>query len=147
MRLSHGLSMAACAAALLWIVAPAASHGPGGHGKTAPDEPGDAMKAQHQRMSDFQEATGMLSDAIIHNMMRVARDGSEKLDRSLEGHETDVPHKNRSRAKEFHGLYRELGKRTKALKKAIAEDDLPKAAVVFGRIIETCATCHRIFRD
>ena len=45
----------------------------------------------------------MLSDAIIHNALKLAQEGAEKLDRSLEGHERDFPHKNRSHVKEFTG--------------------------------------------
>lgn len=126
----------------------AGGHGPTPH-KSAEDHSmsEEAMKAQHERMANFKEAAGMLSDAIIHNMMKMAREGAEKLEQSLKGHEQDMPHKNRSRAKEFHGLYVELGKRTENLKKAIREDDLPKAAVAYGRILEVCASCHGKFRD
>src|SRR3972149_6239454 len=74
-------------------------------------------------------------------------EGGEKLDRSLDGHEKDMPHKNRARVKEFHRLYVELGKRTGNLKAAIKADDLPRSAVAYGRILEICAACHRKFRD
>ena len=107
----------------------------------------EAMKAQHERMANFKEAADILSDAIIHGSGKMVHEGAEKLEQSLKGHEQDMPHKNRSRAKEFHGLYRELGKRTENLKQAIREDNLPKAAVAYGRILETCASCHRKFRD
>ena len=89
----------------------------------------------------------MLSDAIIHNSLNLARDGAEKLARSLEGHEMDFPHKNRSHVKEFHRLYVDLGKRTEKLKSAIKAEDLPHSAVAYGRILEICAACHRKFRD
>jgi len=147
MKISRGLWTVAGVAAMLWVAAPAASHGPSGHGEAPQPGSKDAMKAQHERMANFKKATDMLSYAIIHNAMEMAREGAETLGRSLAGHEQDVPHKKRSQAKEFHGLYLELGKRTENLKKAIRADDLPKAAVTYGRILETCATCHRIFRD
>ena len=105
------------------------------------------MKAQHERMANFKEAAEMLADAIIHNAPKLAHDGAEKLDRSLDGHEKDMPHKNRARVKEFHRLYVELGKRTGNLKAAIKADDLPRSAVAYGRILEICAACHRKFRD
>src|SRR3989337_934253 len=98
----------------------------GGHDSSPHKAAGDhsmseeAMKAQHERMANFKEAADMLFNAIIH--------GSRKM-----GHEQDMPHKSRSRAKEFHGLYVELGKRTENLKKAVREDNLPKAAVAYGR--------------
>ncbi|HJX15743.1 MAG TPA: hypothetical protein VJ386_08400 [Candidatus Deferrimicrobiaceae bacterium] len=89
----------------------------------------------------------MLSDAIIHNSLNLARDGAEKLARSLEGYERDVPHKNRSQSKEFHRLYDELGRRTEKLKAAIMASDLPRSAVAYGKILEVCASCHRKFLD
>jgi len=97
------------------------------------------MKAQHERMANFEEAADMPSDGIIHNSLELARDGAEKIARSLEGHERDVPHKNRSQEKEFHRLYVELGKRTEKLKSAIKADDLPRSAVAYGKILEVRA--------
>lgn len=105
------------------------------------------MKAQHERMANFKEAVGMLADAIIHNAMPLASQGADTLERSLAGHEGDVPHKDVSELKEFHGLYAELGNRTGKLREAIAADDLPRTAVVYGRILEVCAACHKRFRD
>jgi len=125
----------------------------GGHDSSPHKAAGDhsmseeAMKAQHERMANFKEAADMLFNAIIHGSRKMGHEGAEKLEQSLAGHEQDMPHKSRSRAKEFHGLYVELGKRTENLKKAVREDNLPKAAVAYGRILETCATCHGKFRD
>jgi len=147
MKFSSGLLAVAGVAAMLWIAVPAASHGPGGHAKPVTGSGDDAMKAQHERMVNFEKAADMLSDAIIHGAGKMALDAAEMLETSLQGHERDIPHKNRSREKEFHGLFVELGKRTEKLKAASRADDLPKAAVAYGRILETCATCHRKFRD
>ena len=125
----------------------------GGHDSSPHKAAGDhsmseeAMKAQHERMANFKEAADMLSNAIIHGSGKMAHEGAEKLEQSLKGHEGDMPHKNRSRAKEFSGLYVELGKRTEKLKAAIQADGLPKAAVAYGRILEVCASCHGKFRD
>jgi cytochrome c556 len=134
-------------AGILFFAAPAVCHGPAGPKEEGPTESSEMMKAQHERMAIFKEAAGMLSDAIIHNSPKLAQEGAEKLDRSLEGRERDVPHKNRSQIKEFHRLYDELEKRTEKLKAAIKADDLPRSAVAYGRILEVCATCHRKFRD
>jgi len=132
---------------ILFFAAPAVCHGPAEHKEGPHAGSEEAMKPQHERMANFKEAAGMLSDAIIHNAPKLAQEGAEKLDRSLEGHERDFPHKNRSHVKEFHRLYVELGKRTGNLKAAIKADDLPKSAVAYGRILEICAACHRKFRD
>jgi len=134
-------------AGILFFAAPAVCHGPAEHKEGPHAGSEEAMKAQHDRMANFKEAAGMLSDAIIHNAPKLAQEGAEKLDRSLEGHERDFPHKNRSHVKEFHRLYVELGKRTEKLKSAIKADDLPRSAVAYGRILEICAACHRKFRD
>ena len=147
MKISRGLWTVAGVAAMLWVAAPAASHGPSGHGEAPQPGSQAAMKAQHERMENFQEAAETLSEAIIHNRMKMAHEGAEQLEKSLAGHERDMPHKNRSRAKEFQRYYVELGKRTAKLKAELRTDDLPKAAVAFGRILETCAACHRTFRD
>src|SRR4030067_1439335 len=105
------------------------------------------MKAQHERMAIFKEAAEMVSNGIIYSVKNRAQDGAEKLGQSLEGHERDVSHKNRSHEKEFHRLYVELGKRTEKLKAAIQADDLPRSALAYGRILEICATRHRKFRE
>jgi cytochrome c556 len=135
-------------AGILFQPLPAKTHGPPEKGVTtrhgAREE---AMKAQHERMTDFKEAADMLSNAIIHSATKLAREGTEKLGQSLEGHERDVPHKNLSDIKEFQGLYGELGKRAENLKAAIEADDLPRSAVAYGRILEVCVTCHGKFRD
>lgn len=134
-------------AGILVLATPAACHGPTEHKEGTHAGSEEAMKAQHERMANFQQATEMLSNGIIYGNGKLARDGAEKLERSLEGHEKDMPHKNRERAKEFHGLYVELGKQTKPLKAAVGSNDLPKAALAYGRILEVCATCHKKFRD
>ena len=147
MHLSRILSLVSLALCL-FLPFPAACYGSGEH-KGAPHhmENMDAMKAQHERMANFKEAADMISNAIIHSAPQLAQDGAEKLDRALEGHESGMPHKNRSHVKEFHRLFVELGKRTEKLKSAIKADDLPKSAVAYGRILEVCATCHKKFRD
>jgi len=132
---------------ILFFAAPAVCHGPAEQKEGPHAGSEEAMKTQHDRMANFKEAAGMLSDAIIHNSPKLAQEGAEKLDRSLEGHEMDFPHKNRSHVKEFHRLYVDLGKRTEKLKSAIKADDLPRSAVAYGRILEICAACHRKFRD
>ncbi|GAB4364865.1 MAG: hypothetical protein Kow00128_06940 [Deltaproteobacteria bacterium] len=133
--------------AVLLLAVPGISHGPSGHPEKEQHMDKEKMKAQHERMGNFREAAESIFNAIVYSSGRMAQEGAEKLEKSLAGHETDMPHKNRSRAKEFHGLFVELGKRTTKLKKAIADNDLPKAAVAYGRILETCTTCHGIFRD
>ncbi|MBK5095592.1 MAG: cytochrome c [Deltaproteobacteria bacterium] len=143
-RILSLVSLAVC----LFLRFPVACYGSGEH-KEAPHhmENKDAMKAQHERMANFKEAADMISNAIIHSAPQLAHDGAEKLNRALEGHESSMPHKNRSHVKEFHRLFVELGKRTEKLKSAIKADDLPKSAVAYGRILEICATCHMKFRD
>lgn len=131
----------------LVLAVPAASHGPSEHKEGTHTGTEETMKAQHERMANFKEAADMLSNAIIHGSGKMAHEGAEKLAQSLQGHERDIPHKNRSREKEFHGLFVELGKRTEKLKAEIRADDLPKSAVAYGRILETCAVCHGKFRD
>src|SRR4030066_782463 len=126
-------------AGILFLAVPATSHGPAEYKEGTHADHEVAMKTQHERMANFKEAAGMLSDAIIHNAPKLAQEGAEKLDRSLEGHERDFPHKNRSQVKEFHRLYVELGKRTEKLKSAIQADDPPRSAVAYGRILEICA--------
>ena len=135
-------------AGILFQPLPAKAHGPPEKGVTthhgAREE---AMKAQHERMTNFKEAADMLCNAIIHNAPKLAQNGAEKLDRSLEGHEGDMPHKNLAHVKEFHQLYVELGNRTKIFKEAAQGEDFPAAAVSYGRILEVCVTCHGKFRD
>lgn len=147
MNISGGFSMVACVAALLCLAGPASSSGPHGHSTESAGGGGHSMNAQHERMANFREGADMLCNAIIHGAGRMALDGAEKIEHSLAGHEGDVPHKNRSRAKEFHGLFAELGKRTLHLKKELRSGDLARGAVLYGRVLETCATCHGKFRD
>ena len=105
------------------------------------------MQAQHERMENFRRAAQTLYDAIIRNDSRMAVESTEQLRKSLEGHEKDVPHQNRQRAKEFHALYVELGKRTEKMNAAIRLNDLSKAAVSYGQVLAVCAACHKKFRD
>lgn len=147
MNIPGGLLKVAGVAAMLWIAVAAASHGSSEHKGGAHSGSEETMKAQHERMANFKEAADMISNGIIHGAGKMVLEGAEKIDLSLQGHERDIPHKNRSRAKEFHGLFVELGKRTERLQAAIRANDFPKSAVAFGRVLETCATCHGIFRD
>jgi len=126
---------------------PAIAHGPSGRDEHPASNNGAAMKAQHERMANFGNAAQTLSDAIIRNDSRMAVAGADQLQKSLEGHEKDVPHKNRKLAKEFHALYGELGKRTEKMKASIRANDLSKAAVSYGQVLSVCATCHKRFRD
>jgi len=126
---------------------PATAHGPSGHNEYPVTDNGAAMKAQHKRMANFRIAAQTLCDAIIRNDSRMAAAGTEQLLKSLEGHEKDVPHKNRLRAKEFHALYIDLGKRTENMNAAIRSNDLSKAAISYGQVLSVCATCHKKFRD
>jgi hypothetical protein len=57
------------------------------------------------------------------------------------------PTRTLARSKESHDLYVEMEKRTKTLESALRTGSLPKAGVVYGRIIEVCASCHGKFRD
>jgi len=152
MTIFHRAFPVSAIVAILFFAVPAPCHGPAEHKEGSPGEglhtQGEkAMKSQHERMANFQQAAEMLSNAIIHGIVKLASDGAEKLERSLEGHEKDMPHKNRAHVKEFRGLYAELGRRTEKLKGAVKADDLPRSAVEYGRILEVCAACHRKFRD
>ncbi|MBI5419364.1 MAG: cytochrome c [Deltaproteobacteria bacterium] len=141
LSLLHGFLVIAC------FSTPAAAHDPSGHaGHPAPADEA-AMKAQHERMGRFHAAAATLSDAIIRSDVKAASEGALQLHESLEGHEKDVPHKNRARSKEFHGLYVELGKRTEKMTAAIRASDLPKAAAAYGQVLSVCAACHKKFRD
>ena len=142
------VSLLIAASFLLLCSSLAGGHGPSPH-KAAEEHSmsEEAMKAQHERMANFKKAADMVFDAIVHGAAKLAGEGADLLDESLKGHEQDVPHKNRSRAKEFQGLYVELGKRTKQLKAAVRAEDIPKSAVAYGRTLEICAACHRKFRD
>lgn len=147
MMVHRAIPMLALAGILLQPL-PAKAHGPPEKGEMIHHgDREEAMKAQHERMTNFKDAADMLSNAIIHSATKLAKEGTEKLVQSLKGHEKDVPHKNLSHAKEFQPLYGELGKRAENLKAAIEADDLPRSAVAYGRILEVCATCHGKFRD
>lgn len=122
-------------------------HEPSG-GHEAPHVDGNkAMEFQHRRMAAFRSAAMTLAEAIINNDAKKAQEGSAQLLASLEGHEKDVPHKNRHRAREFHGLYVVLGNKTRDMQSAIRAGDIPKTAAEYGKVLGVCAGCHRIFRD
>ena len=143
------LSMLASALVVMVLSVPARSHGPVPH-KEAPHAPSgaeDAMKAQHERMARFQEAARKLTEALVLSDRKSADDAAALLARSLAGHENDVPHKNRARSKEYHGLFVELGKRTETLRADLSAGKLPRAAGSYGRVLEVCASCHMKFRD
>jgi len=123
------------------------AHGPSGNHEEATGHNEEAMKAQHERMGNFQEAMQTLLESIVSSNVKVARESAEKLARSIKGHEKDAPHKNRAKAKEFHGLYVEMEKRARSLQAILQAGDLPKAGIAYGRILEVCASCHRKFRD
>ena len=123
------------------------SHEPSGKHETAHADNEETMKAQHARMARFKSAARILHEGIIFGNAKMAEEGASQLLASLEGHGKDLPHKNRSRIKEFHGLHIELGKRTENLRAAVRANDLPRAAIAYGRVLEICASCHRRFRD
>lgn len=144
--------LCASLAAALFAVAlavPAGGHGPASHGE-APRRPGseeDAMKAQHERMERFRDAARALNDALLAGDRKGAGEAAGTLARALAGHENDVPHKNRSRSKEYHALFVKLGKRTEALRGSLSAGTFPQAAAAYGRVLETCVACHVKFRD
>lgn len=139
------------ASALVVIVlsVPARGHGPAPRkGEPHPQGAGEeAMMAQHERMAGFQEAARKLTEALVLSDRKSADEAAALLVRSLAGHENDVPHKNRARSKEFHGLFVELGKRTEALRADLSTGKLPRAAGSYGRVLEICISCHMKFRD
>ena len=141
------LSMLAISLIIASIPVNGYAHEPSGQHETTPDTREAAMQAQHERMENFRSAAQTLCDAIIRNDSRMTMEGTEQLRKSLEGHEKDVPHKNRQHAKEFHALYVELGKRTEKMKAAIRSNDLSKAAASYGQVLAVCAACHKKFRD
>ncbi|MGE5699833.1 MAG: hypothetical protein ACM31N_07200 [Deltaproteobacteria bacterium] len=132
---------------LVCLGQPATAHGPSGHDEHVATDNGAAMKAQHERMINFRSAAQTLSDAIIRSDSRMAAAGADKLQKSLAGHEKDIPHKNRKLTKEFHALYVELGKRTEKMKASILANDLSEAAVSYGQVLSVCVSCHNKFRD
>lgn len=107
----------------------------------------DGMKAQHERMAAFKSATETLADGIILGNGKTAEQGAARLLKALESHEKDVPPKNRARIKEFHTLHVEMGQRTQRLLSTITAKQFPGAALAYGRVLEICATCHKLFRD
>lgn len=135
---------------IAFAAAPLASpaHGPSeDHKATVAEHDEVAMKAQHERMDRFKEAMERIAEAIILSDGKGAAEGAEKLALSIKGHEKDMPHKNRARAKEFHSLFIALEKRTTALRAAILGNDISKAGAAYGKVLETCVSCHRKFRD
>jgi hypothetical protein len=134
--------------AILSIGLPVAAHGPSGHHETATaaqDE--EAMKTQHERMGNFEEAMVALGKAVIHGDKTDARKHASRLTEALGGHEKDVPHKNVSRIKEFQVFYGEMKKRTAKLAADAGTGNLQKTALAYGRVLEVCASCHAKFRD
>lgn len=135
-------------AASLSIGFPAAAHGPSGHRDTATatqDE--EAMKAQHARMGNFEEAMAALGKAVILGDKTGAGKQASRLSEALGGHEKDVPHKNVSRIKEFQAFYGEMMKRSARLAADAGTGNLQKTALSYGRVLEVCASCHTKFRD
>ncbi|HEX8043139.1 cytochrome c [Candidatus Deferrimicrobium sp.] len=127
---------------------PAAAHGPSGHHDTAAapqDE--EAMKAQHARMGNFEEAMVALGKAVILGDKTGAGKQASRLTDALGGHEKDVPHKIVSRAREFQAFYGEMMKRSAKLAADAGTGNLRKTALSYGRVLEVCASCHENFRD
>jgi len=127
---------------------PAAAHGPTGHHESATaahDE--EAMKAQHERMENFEEAMVALGNAVIHGDKTDAAKHAGRLAEALAGYEKDVPHKNFPRIKDFKGYYAELKNRIDRLSGETRSGGIPEIAGAYGRVLETCASCHAKFRD
>lgn len=127
------------------------AHGPEGHSTghkdaAAPHEE-TAMKAQHERMGAFNLTMQALLEAIVHGDRARMQDQVNHLSEALRGHEKDMPHKNISRRKEFQALYGELNRRIDRMAADAKAPDLSKAALSYGRLLETCSNCHRKFRD
>jgi cytochrome c556 len=134
--------------ASLAIGFPAAAHGPSGHHEAATaaqDE--EAMKAQHARMRNFEEAVAALGKALIHADKPGAEKYAGRLTEALRGHERDVPHKNVSRAKEFQAFFKELKGRAEKLAVDAGTGNLQKTSLAYGRVLEVCVSCHAKFRD
>jgi cytochrome c556 len=127
---------------------PAAAHGPSGHRETttaAQDE--EAMKAQHARMRNFEEAMVALGKAVIHADKSGAGKHASQVTEALRGHEKDVPHKNVSRIKEFQAFFKELKGRAEILAADAGTGNLQKTSLAYGRVLEVCVSCHAKFRD
>ena len=134
--------------ASLAVVFPAAAHGPSGHNETAAaaqDE--EAMKAQHARMRNFEEAMVALGKALIHADKPGAGKYASRLTEALKGHEKDVPHKNVSKPKEFQAFFKELQGRAETLAADAGTGNLRKTSLAYGRVLEVCVSCHAKFRD
>ena len=134
--------------ATLAVGSPAAAHGPSGHHESATaaqDE--EAMKTQHERMGSFKAAMSSLLEAVVDGNGSRARDYAARLKEAMAGYEKDAPHKNIARIKEFKGFYAELKKRIDGLSGEIRSGGIPKIAAAYGRVLETCVSCHARFRD
>lgn len=134
--------------ASLAIGFPAAAHGPSDHHETetaAQDE--EAMKAQHERMGSFRTAMSSLLEAVVDGNGSGVRDSAARLKEAMAGYEKDAPHKSIARIKEFKGFYAELKKRVDRLSGESRSGGIPKTAAAYGRVLETCASCHAKFRD
>ncbi|MHB8783486.1 MAG: cytochrome c [Desulfobacteria bacterium] len=135
-------------AVFLAIGFPAAAHGPSGHHETATAAQDEvAMKAQHDRMGNFEEAMVALDVAVIHGDKSDAGKHANRLTEALQGYEKDVPHRNVSRIKEFRAFYGEMKKRAAKLAADAGTGNLRKAALSYGRVLEACVSCHAKFRD
>lgn len=147
MKTSRSLAFLAASVLVVGLVTAASGHDPSGKHESDRHASEEAMKAQHERMAAFQSAARTLGDAIILGSTKMAQEGASQILKSLESHEKDVPHKNRARIKEFHALHVEMGKRTQRLQATVTANQLPGAALAYGRVLEICATCHKLFRD
>jgi cytochrome c556 len=127
---------------------PAAAHGPPGHRDAAMAAHGEeAMKAQHERMMNFEEAMVALGKAVIFSDKPGAVKHAGRLTEALKDNEKDVPHKNVSRIGEFHAFYGELKKRIAKLAADARTGNLQKTSLSYGRVLEVCSSCHAKFRD
>jgi cytochrome c556 len=134
--------------ASLAIGFPAAAHGPSDHHETATaaqDE--ETMKAQHERMGNFEAAMAALGKAVIHGDRTDAGKHASRLTEALGGYEKDVPHKNVSRIKEFRAFYGEMKKRAAKMAADVGTGNLQKTSLSYGRVLEVCVSCHAKFRD
>ena len=127
---------------------PAAAHGPSGHHETATAaQDKEAMKAQHERMGNFEAAMVDLGKAVIHGDKSDAGKHANRLTEAVGGHEKDVPHKNVSRIKEFQAFYGEMKKRAAKLASDAGTGNLQKTSLAYGKVLEACVSCHAKFRD
>jgi hypothetical protein len=134
--------------ASLAIGFPAAAHGPSGHHEPATaSQIEEAMKTQHERMGNFEEAMVALGKAVIHGDKTDAGKHASRITEALRGHEKDVPHKNISRIKEFQAFYGEMKKRTAKLVADAGTGNLQNTSLSYGRVLEVCTSCHAKFKD